>query len=343
MKDAFNNRLEREGKLNFCCLNITNRCMFKCKMCYMWKDAACPDSEAPTFDHWKQFIASFGRFTNGKSCISFTGGEVLMSDKTLELVFYATELGLDTLLNSNAYLIDEDKAKRIHGSGLKKINISLDSLNEDKHDFIRGTPGSYKRVMKAIEYLHKHAVNLYVHINTVIMESNLDDIVALTLWAVKDQRISSIHFQSVAQPFNDIPNDLWYEQKEGSLLWPKDRERIERIFDELIKLKEMYRDKINNPSAQFRIFKSYFNNPRNFVKKYECHMYNDLINVSHFGDIRICNDMPSIGNIKEEGFEMERLWYSPLADAVRENMRKCTKNCTFMVSCSYDEQEIYIK
>lgn len=342
MDNTLNNNSEAEIKFNFCCLTITDRCMFKCKMCYIWKKASCPEVHEPTIENWKHFIASFGRFTKGKSCVSFTGGEVLMSDKTLELISYATELGLDSLLNSNAYLINEDTAKRIHSAGLKKINLSLDSLNENNHDFIRGTPGSYARVMKAIEYLNKHAVNLGIHINTVIMERNLNDIVELTLWALQDKRISSIHFQAVSQPFSDIPNDLWYEQKEYSLLWPKDIKKTEFVLDELIRLKQKYEDKINNPIAQFRVFRRYYNNPQNFVKKYECHMYRDLINVSPFGDVNICNDMPPIGNIKQEGFEVENVWNSVQAEAVRESMRKCRKNCAFMVSCSYDEQEEYI-
>lgn len=342
MDDALNSEFETEVKFNFCCLTITDRCMFKCKMCYIWKTASCPDSEEPTIENWKQFIASFRRFTKGKSCISFTGGEVLMSDKTLELISCASQLGIDTLLNSNAYLINEDMAKRLHDAGLKKINLSLDSLNENRHDFLRGIPGSYMRVMKAIGCLHKHAVNLEIHINTVIMESNLDDIIQLALWAIQNERISSIHFQAVSQPFKDIPNDLWYEQKEASLLWPKDRKRTEYVLDELIKLKEKYGEKINNSAAQFRLFKYYFNNPLNFVKRYECHMYKDLINVSPFGDVRICNDMPNIGNIKEEGFDVEEIWYSSKARAVRDNMRKCKKNCALVVSCSYDEQEVYI-
>jgi len=311
-------------------------------MCYLWKSVVCSESEEPTLDDWKRFIVSFGRFTNSKSCLTFTGGEVLMSSKTLELVSYSTGMGIDTHVNSNAYLIDEDKAKMIGDSGLKKITISLDSLNEDKHDFMRGIPGSYKRVMNAIEYLHKHAVDLYVHINTVITECNLDDIVALTLWAIKDQRISSIHFKAVAQPFDTPADDNWHEKDTYSFLWPKDKERIARLLDELIELKKMHGSKISNFSEQFRTFKSYFNNPRNFIKKYGCHMYKDLINVSQFGEVRICNEMSPIGNIKEKSFEIERLWYSAEAEVVRSDMRKCRKNCALMVSCGYDEQETYI-
>ncbi len=341
MRDVLNSEFEKDVKFDFCCLTITERCMFKCKMCYIWKKAPCSESQEPTIDNWKQFITSFRRFVKGRSCISFTGGEVLMSYRILDLVAYTAQLGFDTLLNSNAYLINEDMAKRIRGCGLKTINLSLDSLNENKHDFIRGTPGSYKNVMKAIEYLHQHAVNLEININTVMIESNLDDIVQLALWAVGDERIRSVHFQAVAQPFADTPDDLWYQQKEGSLLWPKETKKAEYVLDELIKLKAAYGEKINNSAAQFRIFKSYFNNPLNFVKRYECHMYNNLINVSPFGDVSICNNMPHIGNIKEEGFDVEEIWYSPQAKAVRDNMRKCRKNCVFVVSCTYEEQEEY--
>jgi MoaA/NifB/PqqE/SkfB family radical SAM enzyme len=342
MNESLNNGAEGEIKFDFCCLTITDKCMFKCKMCHIWHNASSSEADEPSIENWKQFIASFVEFTKGKSFISFTGGEVLMSDKTLELISFATELGADTLLNSNAYLINEDMATRIHNAGLKKINLSLDSFNEENHDFIRGTSGSYARVMKAIEYLHRHAVYLGIHINTVIMESNLDHIIPLTLWALEDVRLSSIHFQAVSQPFSDIPNELWYEQKEARLLWPKDKGRVEYVLDELIKLKGAYAEKINNSAAQFRVFKSYFNNPLNFVKRDECHMYKDLINVSPFGDVQICNEMPVIGNIKNAGFDVEKIWYSSGARAVRDSMRRCRKNCAFMVSCSYEEEEKYI-
>ncbi len=52
--------------------------------------------------------------------------------------------------------------------------------------------------------------------------------------------------------------------------------------------------------------------------------------------------MSSIGDIKQEGFDLEKTWYSPQADLVRNNITKCQNNCQEMVNCYYDENESYI-
>lgn len=327
----------------FCCLVITDKCVLKCKMCHIWKkNAAYPAVGQPGIIDWKRFIKSLRKFINGELCIIFAGGEVLISEETLELVSYATGLGFDTLINSNAYLINEALAKSINDARLRHIYISLDSLNEDTHDFLRGTKGVYARVMKAIEFLHSCAVNLRIHINTVIMEKNLDDIVDLAEWVIRDDRLSSIHFQAVTQPFGTYPERSWFEKKEYGFLWPKDKEKLKYIMDELIRLKTEHKSKIENPVSQFRIFKAYFMNPPDFVKKLGCHIYKQSINVNPFGEVYICYDMDSIGNIKEEGFDVETVWYSPKADLVKYNIKNCRKNCQAIVNYNYDEQELYI-
>jgi len=233
-------------------------------------------------------------------------------------------------------------AKKIADSGLKEIALSLDTINADTHDFLRGVRGVYERLMHAIQYLHSYAPGLQIKLTAVIMEKNLDDLVDLAKWVIADPRIICVNFQAITQPFNTKPEDGWYEKSEYSFLWPKDLNKVEYIMEELIKLKQENKLKINNPASQFRIYKAYFRNPQSFIKKTSCNIDKQAINITSNGQVFICYNYEPIGNIKQEDFDMEQLWHSLQADLVRNNVQNCRKNCQQIVNCYYDESDCYI-
>lgn len=329
---------EDETKPVICCVAITKGCMFRCKMCYMWKENK-PHKEFTEVDvkYWERFIATLRNFVEKTLYIHFVGGESLTSDATLDLIKYASNLGCETVLTSNAYLINEDMAKEIADSGLKEICLSLDSIKEATHDFLRGVKGSYQKVISAIKYLHRYAGNVQIKINTVITEINLVELIDLAQWVIRDPRIISVNFLAVTQPFDTKDDDKWYEKNEYNSLWPKDPDKVERILDALIKLKEENKYKILNPASQLKVYKSYFNNPADYFKQTGCHIYKRVLNVSSNGEISMCFYMDVIGNIKQDEFDFEKLWNSSLAGRVRDNIKNCRKNCHLRVNCYFDE------
>lgn len=312
--------------------------MFRCKMCYLWKENK-PHKEVTEVDvaYWQRFINSLRRFVEKTVYIHFVGGESLSSGATLGLIKYASNLGCETVLVSNAYLIDEDMAKKIADSGLKEICLSLDSIKEETHDFLRGVKGSFQRVIKAIEFLDRYAKNVQLKINTVITQVNLKEIIDLAQWVISDRRIISVNFLAVTQPFDTMEEDKWYEKNEYSLLWPKEPEKAGLIIDGLIKLKEESEFKILNPASQLKMYKLYFNNPQDYFQQTECHIYKRILNVSSNGQMSLCFYMEPIGNIKHEDFDMNRIWNSSLSCRVRDNIKNCRKNCHLRVNCYFDE------
>jgi MoaA/NifB/PqqE/SkfB family radical SAM enzyme len=64
------------------------------------------------------------------------------------------------ILDSNAWLLTEDLVNRLATAGVYKMQISLDSFVEADHDAFRSKPGSYKRVMRAIEAILKTDMKL---------------------------------------------------------------------------------------------------------------------------------------------------------------------------------------
>ena len=324
----------------FCVLEVLEKCLLKCKMCGNWK---CGDNpEELNIEEWKRFLTGLNDKFGNKIELNFTGGEPLMKNGILKLVSFAVRLGFKAIMVSNGYLIDEDKARQIAESGLHYLGLSLDSLSEDTHDFVRGMPGTYNRLMQAVEYLDRFKKNnLCVGIQTIIMKNNLKEILALTDWVQQDKRLESIYFQAIVQPnFSSLVQDWftdneWYKHGEFNFLWPEDTKEVHFVLDELIRLKK--KDfKIANPFSQLEAFKAYFSDPQEFNQKVRCNKGKRIFSISPTGDMHLCHMYEKLGNIRDTGLDLKKMWHSELANETRSKMNHCSKYCGPLVNCYFE-------
>ena len=323
-------------KPRFCCWVVNYRCMFRCKMCYIWKMKDDYNAET-TMQQKKDFVRSLRGFVNTDFEFHLSGGEPLMSEGILDLVNFISEEGYRSNLVTNGFLIDELMAKKIVNSKLSTITLSLDGLRWQTHDFIRGIRGSFKRVIKAIEYLDKYRKNdkLKISILTTIMQTNLDEVLKLALWTQRNRRIEMISFQAVTQPFcQDMDRD-WFRKDQNRFLWPDDLKKVSKV---MIRLKEMKLGgyKIGNHQNHFLHFKEYFSEPNIFLKKIKCNLGDYEFHVDPYGKIFFCCLAESIGNIKTDN--LTALWNSAQTQKIREQVYRCKKNCHIMINCFYQDQ-----
>lgn len=87
----------------------------------------------------------------GLGNIVISGGEPL-TYKDFDKVVEAIDpnrwfIGFDT----NGWFLDKEKARHVKSIGVDKVQISLDSFYENEHDCFRNKPGSYQRVLRAID------------------------------------------------------------------------------------------------------------------------------------------------------------------------------------------------
>lgn len=322
-------------KPGFCCFGITDRCMLRCKMCRKWEDDIYVKNpqESPTIEQWNQCVSDLAQMVDFPFELDIGGGEALMFEGVLDVVRFSVDEGFNTSIASNGYLIDENRAARIADSGLKAISISMDSLNEETHDYLRGIPGVYRRAMNAIEYLYRHCNGIYINLCCVFYEFNQDSILDLVHWANKNNKIGSINFMAAMQPNNTALLEDWWHSDFG-FIWPKEPQKTAQIIQEIINLK-LNGYKIGNPISQLRAFQAYYLNPNKFVKRKQCNLGRCVL-VSSVGDIYLCYDFEKIGNIKKD--RLIDMWYSEKADEVREDISRCAKNCHHLINC-FDEFE----
>lgn len=131
-------------------ISVTDRCNLRCKYCM-------PEEGVKLIDH--KDILSFEEIneftkvavTNGINKVRITGGEPLVRRNIVELVKLLSQIKeLDDLsLTTNAILL-KDFAKPLSEAGLKRVNISLDTLDPEKFkEITRG--GDIKKVIEGIE------------------------------------------------------------------------------------------------------------------------------------------------------------------------------------------------
>ena len=144
-------------------------CNLKCEMCNHWRESR----EAPVpASRFKEIICELGELGTRK--IHISGGEPLLRLQIPEFVELAASLGIKVTMTTSGTLVDKGNAKRLVESGLRGVNISIDSPIRKMHEKILGADGSFKATVKAVELFqrYRHKGKLSIRINTVVSRTN---------------------------------------------------------------------------------------------------------------------------------------------------------------------------
>ena len=159
-------------------ISVTDRCNFRCSYCmpldeYEWIDK----KEILTFEEIARLASIFVGL--GVDKIRLTGGEPLVRQNLERLVSKISGLaGLkDLCLTTNGALLAE-KVASLKEAGLRRVNISIDSLDPDKFKRITKR-GDLARVLEGIFAAKKHGLDP-IKLNAVVERGvNDDDIIPL--------------------------------------------------------------------------------------------------------------------------------------------------------------------
>jgi radical SAM protein with 4Fe4S-binding SPASM domain len=131
--------------------NCTARCNLKCLHCYSSSDSSRKEPELTT-PQARLLIDQAADF--GCPVLLFSGGEPLLRKDLFDLIAYAGQKGLRTVLSTNGTLITPQAAEKLAALNLSYAGISLDGP-ADLHDRFRGVEGSFAATMKGIANCRK--------------------------------------------------------------------------------------------------------------------------------------------------------------------------------------------
>lgn len=151
--------------------HITSECNLNCFYCALSCGRALYNElkTEEIFDIIKDLSDS------GISRLYITGGEPLLRKDFFEIVDYGTKIGLEVVIETNGFILTREKLNKIKNLKVNRINLSLDGVKAETHDYIRGVKGSFERVINSIEISKelKFQVSVYYCVNKYNINESL--------------------------------------------------------------------------------------------------------------------------------------------------------------------------
>jgi GTP 3',8-cyclase len=170
-----------ERKISYLRVSVTDRCDFRCTYCMSEDMEFLPKKDVLSLEELDRLCSTF--IDLGVKKLRVTGGEPLVRKNIMQLFNNLGKKlgkGLDELtLTTNGSQLDK-YAEDLFKSGVRRINISLDSLDKNKFKKITRI-GNFNKVIKGINAAK--AAGLKIKINTVALKGiNDDEILNLVNW-----------------------------------------------------------------------------------------------------------------------------------------------------------------
>ena len=160
-------------EISYLRVSITDRCNYRCIYCK-------PEEQFEFIPHkeilrYEEIVEIIEEAVNlGVTKVRITGGEPLARKGVVDFIKKLREIKKleDISLTTNGFFLSE-YAEKLKDAGLNRVNISLDSLQEEKYKRItRG--GSLEKALKGIDSALKAGL-LPIKINTVLIRGINDD------------------------------------------------------------------------------------------------------------------------------------------------------------------------
>ncbi len=166
-------------------LSITDRCDFRCVYCMSEDMTFLPRDEVLSLEESARLVKVF--VSLGVSKVRITGGEPLVRKNALWLFEQVGQLeGLRELVVTTNGSQLESQAEALKNAGVKRINISLDSLDAKRFRKITRV-GELAKVLRGIEAAKKAGFE-NIKLNTVLMRGiNDDEALSLLEFAIEQE------------------------------------------------------------------------------------------------------------------------------------------------------------
>lgn len=178
--------IDRFGrKIDYLRISITDRCDFRCVYCMAEDMTFLPRAQILTLEEIETIARAFTEL--GVKKIRITGGEPLVRKGALDLLENLGKLqGLKELVITTNGAQLESMAPALKQAGVKRINISLDSLDPAKFKAITRV-GNLRAVLNGIAAAKAQGFER-IKLNTVVLKgSNHEEVCELAQFAVDSE------------------------------------------------------------------------------------------------------------------------------------------------------------
>ena len=161
-----------QRQINYLRISVTDRCNLRCIYCSVGSVPHLPRSEILSYEEIGRVVRVAASM--GINKVRLTGGEPLLRPNLSKLVWMLSQIeDIDDIsLTSNGTLLSK-YAVELKEAGLKRVNVSLDTLREDRFKRITGRD-KLGEVLSGIKAAHGAGLHP-VKINMVVLRGINDD------------------------------------------------------------------------------------------------------------------------------------------------------------------------
>lgn len=202
-------------EVNYVRMSVTDRCDFRCVYCMAEEMTFLPKSSILTLEEIERIAAAFVDL--GVTKIRLTGGEPLIRQNVLSLFQNLGKLpGLKDLVTTTNGSKLNKLAQPLKDAGVKRINISLDSLNAERFQQLT-RHGKLDTVIEGIDAAREAGFE-QIKLNAVIIKGRNDDEVIDLVNFAKEKAIDLSFIE-------EMPLGVITEHNRGESLCTSDKVR----------------------------------------------------------------------------------------------------------------------
>ncbi len=289
---------------------ITDCCNLKCRHCYQEHSKNLLKKDLK-----KLFYIADQLIEEKVFQVTLTGGEPLLVPELPDLVMYLSKNNIVPRITTNGFFIDHNWIDVLKQYNVK-VQISLDSSNEMKHNYIRNNEQAFEQAIRAIKLLVDNKCD--VSIGFCANKLNYCEIEEIILLALK-MGVNSVLVGEM------IPNNANNEK----LFFSKDEYNM--FIESVSRLKQTYQEKIYlsiDTEWGFLLDDNLEHAPCSALDRDMAILANGDVVPCPF--IRHSNYV--IGNIYKE--KIKTIWNSEKANYFRKNKYKgCNSTCKYFEKC----------
>lgn len=318
-------------------LSITNMCNSRCQSCDIWTIYPAEKErlqEELTVDEIEAIFASVGEVY----FFNISGGEPFLRKDIVDIVRVGCEQLNPTVVHipTNALspqriaaLTEEILVGMRRWSPGTKLTLkpSFDGV-EEFHDWVRGIPGNYKKLIETLELLRELRAeydHLRVGVGTVISTMNIDhlpDIIAESERFGVDSYISEVAEER--EEMRNVSSGITpSHQQYGAAI----QQFRDMTFD---RLKEAYGLELLTQGMRHFYYELTRRWLRDRSQVIPCYAGVSNAHISPYGDLWPCAILAgskSLGNLKDVDYDFYKLWHSSRADEVRASIKAGECDC----------------
>ncbi len=301
---------------------LTERCNSKCKYCLCWKVKDMPE---PSTEEVKEVLDSLARL--GTRIITLAGGEPFLRQDLLELTAYTANLGIKTNVTTNGLVASIDKVNALFDAGLDSLTWSIDTLDPEIYEFVRGVPLTpvIRNLKKAIENKHCYPQKSSLNISCVISRHTIDSVQDVVRFATHNDM--SINIQVVHPAWYSEWFDQDHKYSQMVQFTEEDEPKLEALIEDLILMKQEGYNIVTDTHYLQGI--PGFGIRKEMPEGFHCLSGYETISINSKLDVYSCIDAGIMGNLRED--KLEDLWFSKQWQEHRDKMWELNCNKCWII------------